>query len=188
MTRFRLALLVGAVALSGGLVAEERAKPTPAARLAVPALTETPAVQREWRADAGEVVRAHVTSPRPNGKGSAFSDWYGVESPAPPSGMVLKSATFHLVGDRFCAGTDASPKGAGTAAECRQDMRTDGAARWAFRMQGHDATDEVVPWNLGFSISHGQLVTSGPAGTSRGVLICTYAPAPTPTPAAAAKK
>ncbi len=162
--------------------AADKAPAAPATPLAAPSNTETPQVLREWK-EGGDLVRAFVSSARPNGAAGAFGAWFGLTSSAPPDGYRLKSATFHLVGDRFCAGTDASPAGAGTSAECRQDLRDDRAARWAFRMQGHDDGIDPERWSMGFSIAPGQLVTSGPAGTSRGVLICTYTTAPRPAPA-----
>jgi hypothetical protein len=156
---------------------------TPAAPLATTANSETPTATREWK-EGAELVRAFVSSPRANGAPGTFSAWYALESPPPPEGFHLKASSFHVVGDRFCAATDSSPSGAGTAVECRQDLRNDRAARWVFRMQGHDDGVDPEKWTLGFnfSLAKGQLVTSGPAGTSRGVLLCTYAPGPAQPP------
>lgn len=200
-SRWRNALLVSVLMDSSAQAAEgpkpaptparvpavrEKAEPSPEP-LALPANGETPSLVREWK-EGAEFVRVYLSSPRPSGikaefgRAAEYGTWWAIESPPPPAGFVLKGVTFHLVGHRYCAGTDASPHGAGTFAECRQERRDEKSGRWAFRMQGQEEWEQVEAWRLGFSVAQGQIVTSGPAATSRGVLICTYAPAATPAP------
>jgi hypothetical protein len=185
MNRPRLAVLFLALALIQGAAAQSQSKGAAPAEqpLAAPERTDRPAAAGEWK-DGENIVRAYVSSERSAPAGS-FGEWFGVESVPAPKGWVLKTAKFNLVGDRDCSGTEPRPKGAGTLSECRQDLRNDRVVRWAFRFAGRDPAEEANPWKLKLAVGLGEVVTSGAVRTTRGILICTYAPAAAAPTAAA---
>jgi hypothetical protein len=88
-----------------------------------------------------------------SGHGDAWSSWYTITSePAPPR-YALTGVEFHLTGDRSC----------GAWAECKETTRDAKTVTWAFRMQGHSESLELVDG-----------VLRGKAATSTGSLATTY--------------
>src|SRR5512146_1327138 len=106
MQRPALVSLIAAVAFARVLLAQGGGFPAADAPLASAERTERPAPAAEWK-EGADLVRAFVSSER-SASAPALGDWWALESAPAPEGFVLKSATFHLVGDRACAGTEAS--------------------------------------------------------------------------------
>jgi LysM domain len=139
-------------------------------------------VKAETSAMPAEIVTVKTSGEQWSGEGKDWSQYYYLETDAPPPGYYLYSASFQLGGDRSC----------GSWSTCTQVLNSPYKAAWEFRMQGHDEVLQIKEFFIQFTFGEKidlkvdnladlikklpsiKVTVSGKRATSTGVLAAVY--------------